>query len=74
MALEERDTPEPEPNWDDIRKEIEADISMKSRDVVRENSLIITSLGLLYCDFADACRTGHSGRIEQCIGCFAVRG
>ena len=71
-ALEEQDTPEPEPNWDDIRKEIEADIDMKSRDVVRENSLIITILGLLYCDFADACRTGYSGRIEQCIGCFAV--
>lgn len=71
-ASEERDTPEPGPNWDEIRKELTSSISMQNRDVIRENSLLITSLGLLYLDFADACRTGHSGRIEQCIGCFAV--
>lgn len=71
-ALEERNTPELEPNWKDIRKEIESDKSMKNRDIVRENSPIITSLGLLYCAFADACRTGHNSRIEQYIGCFAV--
>ena len=62
MALEKRDTPEPEPNWDDIRKEIEVDIDMKSHDVVRKNSLIITILDLLYCNFADAYCTGYNGR------------
>lgn len=45
---------------------------MKNRNVVRENSLIITILGLLYCDFANVCHTGYNGRIKQCIGCFAV--
>ena len=71
-ALEKRDNPKPESNWDDIRKEIEADIGMTSCNVVRENSLVITILGLLYCDFADACCTSYNSRIEQCIRCFAA--
>ncbi len=71
-SIEERNTSEPEPNWDDIKRELQSSINMQNRDIVRENSLLITSLRLLYLDFADACCTGHSGRIEQCIGCFAV--
>ena len=39
---------------------------------MRENSLIITILGLLYCDFIDAWRTGYSSKMERCIGCFAI--
>ncbi|MCJ1343041.1 hypothetical protein MMC31_001230 [Peltigera leucophlebia] len=71
-SVEERDTPEPEPNWDDIKKKIYQSTNIQNRDIVRENSLLITSLSLLYIDFAEACCTGHSGRIEQCIRCFAV--
>ena len=71
-ALEKRDTPKPEPNCDNIRKKKKANIGMKSRNVVRENSLIITILGLLYYEFADACCTGYSGTIEPCIGCFTI--
>ena len=70
--VEERDTPEPEPNWDDIKKEIHQSTTIQNCDIVRENLLLITSLGLLYIDFANACCIGHSGRIEQCIRCFAV--
>lgn len=72
VILEEQNIFELEPNWDNIRKEIDADIKMKSHDIVRKNSLIITNLGLLYSDFAEACYTGHSSRIEQCIGYFVV--
>ena len=64
-AAEERDTPELKPDWDEIRTEIKTRISTLCCDIVRENFLIITSLGLLYLDFANACRTGHSGRIKQ---------
>lgn len=45
---------------------------MKIRDIVREKSVIITSLSLLYCNFANAYCTGYNSRIEQCIGCFVV--
>ncbi len=71
-SIDERNTSESKPNWDDIKRELQSSINMQNRDIVRENSLLITSFGLLYLDFADACRTGHSGQIKQCIGYFAV--
>ena len=46
---------------------------MKSRNIVRKNSLIITILGLLYYDFANAYHTGYNSSIEQYIRYFAVR-
>lgn len=64
VTLEKQDIPKLEPNWDNIRKEIEVNIGMKSRDIIRKNSLIIIILGLLYCNFTDACRTTYSDRIE----------
>lgn len=71
-SVEERDTPEPEPNWDDIKKKIYLNTIIQNCDIVRENSLLITNLGLLYMDFVDVCRTGHSRQIEQCIRYFAI--
>lgn len=71
-VAEERDTPEPKSNWDEIKKDITTQISIFGRNIVRENFLMITSFGLLYLKFVDAYYTGHSQRIEQCIECFAV--
>lgn len=51
---------------------MEANISIKNYDVIRENSLLITSLSLLYCNFADPYYTSHNNKIEQCIGYFGV--
>ncbi len=45
---------------------------MQNRDIVKENSLYITSLRLLYLDFTDTCHPGYSGQIEQGIECFAI--
>ena len=44
----------------------------KRRDIIYKNALILLNIGLLYLDFADACREEYSARIEKCIRCFAV--
>ena len=41
-------------------------------NLVRENALLILGMGLSYLDFVDACSNGMSGRIGQCIRCFAI--
>ncbi len=35
-------------------------------------SLHLTSCGMLYLDFVDACRNGYSGCVEKCIQLFAI--
>lgn len=47
-------------------------LEYQHRDVVRENSLLILSIGSFYLYFVDACRNGFSGRIEQCTRCYAI--
>lgn len=42
------------------------------RDIVRDNTLLLVNLGLLYLDFIDACRGDYNGRVEKCIQCFAI--
>ena len=60
------------PNWAKRRKELIIELESQHRDLVRENALLLLGMGLLYMDFVDACRNGMSGRIEQCIRCFAI--
>lgn len=62
----------PEPNWDEVETKLSAELTSRSRNIHRENALIIISCGLLYLDFRDACRKGYSGRIEKCIEMFAI--
>ena len=48
------------------------ELSGPSRDIVRENALLLLNSALVYQDFHDACRGGYSGRVEKCIQIFAV--
>ena len=61
-----------QPKWDTIRQTRMKKAVLRKRDVLRENAMIMLSLGLLYLDFVDACRGGYSARVEKCIQCFAV--
>lgn len=56
--------PELELNQNEIKTKIKTRISHFVYDKVRENSLIITSLGLLYFNFANVYCTDHNRRIE----------
>lgn len=60
------------PNWDEVETELRAEFTSHSRDIYRENALIIISCGLLYLDFRDACRKGYSVRIKKCIEMFVI--
>ena len=71
-TTKKQNTLEPEPNKDDIKIEIKIWISTLYFNLVRENSLIITKLGLLNLNFTNACSTDHSGRIKQYIRCLAI--
>lgn len=62
----------PKPNWDEVETKLSAEITSRSRDIHRENALIIISCRLLYLDFQDACRKGYSRHIEKCIEMFAI--
>ena len=42
------------------------------RDVVQGNALLLLNCALVYLDFADACRSGYSGRVKRCIQIFTV--
>lgn len=70
--MEERDKFELEPNWYEIKNDIKIQIGIFGCDIGRENSLIITSISLLYLVFTNAYHTGYNGRIEQHIRCFTV--
>lgn len=64
--------PESEPNWNEIKKDITTQISTFGHDIIRKNSLIIISLGLLYLNFANAYYIGYKEKIEQYIKYFAI--
>lgn len=71
-ALCDLPSPPPEPEWDALEAELSDDLRSHSRDIQRENALIIVSCRLLYLNFWEACCKGYSGRIEKCIECFAM--
>lgn len=64
-VAEEQNTPEPESNRNKIKKDITNQISISGCNIVRKNSLIITSHGLLYLNFTYTCHTSHNRRIKQ---------
>lgn len=70
--MEERDIPEPEPNWDKIKKDIKTQIDIFCYNIVIKNSLIITSIGVLYLKFANVCYTNYDKRIKEYIRYFAI--
>ena len=59
-------------NWEKEETDKVKTTFAQRRDVIYENALILLNTGLLYLDFADACRGGYSARVEKCIQCFAV--
>ncbi len=71
-VVKKQDTSKLESNWDKIKKDITTQISTSGRNIVKENSLIITSLSLLYLKFINTCQTSHSERIKQSIEYFAI--
>lgn len=71
-ALCNSHSPLPEPEWDVLEVKLSNDLTSRSRNIQRQNALVIVSCGLLYLNFWDACRKEYSGRIEKCIECFAV--
>ena len=72
VVVKKQDIPKPESDWDEIKKDIKIQIDTFDCNIVRENSLIITSIGLLYLNFANICYTNYSERIEQCIDYYAI--
>ena len=61
-----------EPNRANIECELKESLKFEYWDVIRENSLLLVSYGLLYLDFDDACHKGYSGQIEQCFQVLAI--
>lgn len=70
--LANREKGQRQPNWINRRLELTKSLSKNVRDLVRENSLLFASCGLLYLDFADACGGGYSGRVEKCLEIFTI--
>ena len=60
------------PNWKKEQTDRVEKALTERRDIVNKNALIMLNTGLLYLDFADACREGYSARVKKCIKCFAV--
>ncbi|MCJ1345659.1 hypothetical protein MMC31_003867 [Peltigera leucophlebia] len=68
-----RQAPQTAPDWLKLCRQLIDQLSRKKeRNICRENALLLTSCGLLYLDFVDACREGYSGRAEKCIKMFAI--
>lgn len=61
-----------QPNWVNRRVKLMENIFKGLQDLVRENALLLASCGLLYLDFADACRAEYSSRLEIYIQSFAL--
>ena len=60
----EKDAHKVEPDWNKIRPKIKTRISALYCKIVRENSLIISSLYLLYLNFTNTCCIDYSRRID----------
>lgn len=71
-SVKKQNTSELEPNQDHIKKKIYPSTNIQNCNIIKKNLLLITSLSLLYIDFANAYCIGYSEPIEQCIRCFAV--
>ncbi len=61
-----------EPYWAVVKKRLVAETAPKNRDIIRKNTLLFLSYGLLYLDLADACRKSYSGYVEKCISYLVV--
>lgn len=60
------------PDWEEVYRKFTDQLSRSHRDMVRENVLLLTSCGLLYLNFVNACQNDYSRCIEKCIQLFAI--
>lgn len=61
-----------QPNWKKNQQDHIEIAAGQEQDMIKENTLILLNLGLLYLDFINVCCGGFSAWVEKCIQCFAV--
>lgn len=59
-------------DWAKVCQKLTDQLFQPNQDLVQENALLLTSCGMLYLDFIDACQNDYSKCIEKCILLFAI--